>query len=94
MAKQTVEFTMAETYGVGGYRFKTDDGTDLIFETIEEVRAYVESRETKEFAIAAGIGRLLHQEPNLTPNAQGKLPYLLSKAVDVELISADQVVIR
>lgn len=94
MAKQTVEFTTAEGYGVGGFRFKTDDGTDLIFADIQAVRDYIEQYETKELAIAAGLGRLLHQEPNLTLNAQGKLAYLLGKAIDVELVSADQVVIR
>lgn len=94
MAKQTVEFTMAEGYGVGGYRFKTDDGTDLIFASISDVRDFVAQYELKELAIAAGLGRLLHQEPNLTPNAQGKLAYLLGKAVDIELVSADPVVIR
>ena len=94
MAKQTVEFTMAETYGAGGYRFKTDTGADLIFASLQDVKDFVEQYETQEMATAAGIGRLLHQEPNLVPNAQGKLPYLLNKAVDLELVSADQLVIR
>lgn len=94
MAKQTVEFTRAERYGVEGHLFQTADGTQLIFANDQEVRDFAEALDTSENALRFGLARLLHQEPNLTVNAQNKHPYLLNKAVDLESISASPVVIR
>jgi hypothetical protein len=94
MAKVTVEFNRAEVKVGGGYLFQTADGQQFEFETIEEIRSFCSPVETAENAIRFGLSRLLFQEPNLTPNAQGKLAYLLGKAVDLEMEAADQVVIR
>lgn len=94
MAKQTIEFTRAERYGTEGHLFQTADGTQYIFANDQEVRDFAEALDTPENAIRFGLARLLHQEPNLIVNAQGKHAYLLNKAVDLESVSNDPVVIR
>lgn len=94
MAKKTVEFTRAEVTAGGGYLFETVAGQQYPFANRQELDEYLAEVETIENALRLGIGKLVQQEPNLIPNAQGKFIFLIGKAVDFEVVSATQVVIR
>ena len=95
MAKVTIEFSRAERLPNGDYLFETTDGTQRTFASVQEVKDFATlDMETTDAAWRFALGRLLYQEPNLIPNAQNKLPWLAGKAVDVEVISADQIVLR
>lgn len=90
MAAQTVEVQNVVVGANGSYTWNFKDGTQMVFESYEEVKAYVESAHANpDLAIKAAMGWYCGREPN-----GGNVAIVKDKAVTVDLFDNTQVWVR